>query len=70
MARTPSKTPAKKPPAKQPDTKVDPMHPDAYTMAMQIVNAADIKGASAEAIVLLKRELARVAGQKPGQPRA
>ena len=49
---------------------VAPMHGDAFNMAMQIVNASDMKGGNAEAVVLLKRELARVAGKQYGQPRA
>lgn len=49
---------------------VKPMHADAFRMAMAIINKADIKGGDAEAMVLLKRELARVSGQQPGQPRS
>lgn len=42
---------------------VQAMHPDAFRLAVEIVNRADIKGSDAETIMLLKRELARVAGQ-------
>lgn len=73
MAVSKRKTPAKKTPAKKPAAKkaeaeqnlVAPMHPDAFKLAMTIVNQADIKGGDAETIVLLKRELARVSGAKP-----
>lgn len=74
------KAPVKKPAAKkaaaeekpeQPEVQmVAPMHPDAFRLAMAIVNAADIKGGDAENVLLLKRELARVAGAQQGQPRA
>lgn len=50
--------------------KVDPMHPEAYRLAISIVNSADIKGGDAETIVLLKRELSRVSGHTEGQPRS
>ena len=43
------------------------MHPDAFRLAMQIINVADIKGGDAETVVLLKRELARVAGAEQSQ---
>lgn len=49
---------------------VTPMHPDAYRLAMAIVNRADVKGGDAETIVLLKRELARVSGNLSGPQRA
>lgn len=86
MANTPRKkkpAPRKKPVAKaveeavkedaqeapEPET-IAPMHPDAFRLAMTIVNNADIKGGDAETIILLKRELARVSGQVPGAPRS
>lgn len=80
--KVPAKMPAKKPVAKavqeeledkQPDPRegyVKPMHEDAYKMALTIINRADVKGGDAEAVVLLKRELARVSGQQPGLPRS
>lgn len=49
---------------------VTPMHPDAYRLAMAIVNRADVKGGDAETIVLLKRELARVSGNLSGPQRS
>ena len=82
MAGTTKKTPAKrKPAAKKPAAEapvqtpdgselVAPMHPDAYKLAMRLINTSDVKGGDAETIVLVKRELARVAGQLQGDPRS
>ena len=52
--------------AQQAPVMVAPLHPDAFRLAMTIVNRADVKGGDAETIVLLKRELARVVRQRLG----
>lgn len=73
MTESEKKPPVAGPVAQKKDPRegfVAPMNKDAYRMALAIINKSEIRGNDAESIVLLKRELARVAGEKPGLPRA
>lgn len=78
MTRKTTKTPAprkraaakptrkkKEPEIVQEDKMVEPLNIEAFKMAMQLIDNADIKGGQAGSVLLLKQELARVAGAKP-----
>lgn len=47
---------------------VEPLNPQAFQMAMQIIDRSDFKGADMASVLNLRRELARVArmDQAPG----
>lgn len=68
--RAPAKKPARKAPVKkvandEPETKtvmVRPLDQNAFRAAIQLIDSAPITGAQSGTVLMLKRELARVAG--------
>ncbi len=61
--KTPAKRPAKvKIPEAPPPKLVQPLDGDSFKRVMDLIDASTIRGRDAEAVIRLRRELARVAG--------